>query len=296
MKLIVAAIVISPLFTSPIAAQYDAAASNNARVLAEANRLGREGQVMAARRLTDSLARNTANDANDFADILLARATFASTMVDASADYETIITRFPRTAAAKASLLRLAQRALVSADPATALSLLQRVISEHPDDASVAEAQYWRARALLDARDVTAACAANREAKIHADAVHSPLAAAIESQRLVSCGESSRIQIAPQPKMVIPKATSATGVANVTQKDVAPRREYSVQVAAFDVRRDASEMADRLKNKGLDAHVDGSVKPFRVRIGHYATYADAAKAMRDLKSRKISGFVSESNE
>jgi cell division protein FtsN len=55
-------------------------------------------------------------------------------------------------------------------------------------------------------------------------------------------------------------------------------------------------MADRLKEKGLDAHVDGSVKPFRVRIGHYETYADAAKALRDLKARKISGFVSGSNE
>ncbi len=68
---------------------------------------------------------------------------------------------------------------------------------------------------------------------------------------------------------------------------------FAVQVAAFAQRKDADAMAERLRKTGLDAHVDGTTRPFRVRIGRYPTKTDAVKALNDLKSRQISGFVTQ---
>ena len=50
-------------------------------------------------------------------------------------------------------------------------------------------------------------------------------------------------------------------------------------------------MAVKLKNKGYEARVSGTAKPFRVRIGHYATEAQANAVMRSLKAKQIDGFV-----
>lgn len=66
---------------------------------------------------------------------------------------------------------------------------------------------------------------------------------------------------------------------------------YSVQVAAYNVKSQADAMAVKLKNKGYEARVSGTAKPFRVRIGHYATEAQANAVMRSLKAKQINGFV-----
>ncbi|HUQ20075.1 MAG TPA: SPOR domain-containing protein [Gemmatimonadaceae bacterium] len=66
---------------------------------------------------------------------------------------------------------------------------------------------------------------------------------------------------------------------------------YSVQVAAYNVKSQADAMAAKLKNKGYEARVSGTTKPFRVRIGHYATEAQANAVMRSLKAKQINGFV-----
>jgi cell division septation protein DedD len=67
--------------------------------------------------------------------------------------------------------------------------------------------------------------------------------------------------------------------------------EYSVQIAAYNVKSQAQAMVTRLKKNGYEARVSGSVAPFRVRIGHYATQAQATAVMRSLKAKQINGFV-----
>ena len=66
---------------------------------------------------------------------------------------------------------------------------------------------------------------------------------------------------------------------------------FSVQVAAYNVKSQAQAMADKLKKKGYEARVSGTSAPFRVRIGHYSTQAQASAVMRSLKARQIEGFV-----
>ncbi len=67
---------------------------------------------------------------------------------------------------------------------------------------------------------------------------------------------------------------------------------YAVQVASFAVSADAERLAAGLKEKGYDgiyiadeAGPDGAVR-YRVKIGHYRTYADAQVLQARLKSRE----------
>jgi cell division septation protein DedD len=66
---------------------------------------------------------------------------------------------------------------------------------------------------------------------------------------------------------------------------------YSVQVAAYTHRAEADKLASSLSKRGYSARVDGSVAPFRVRIGRYATERDAEDALKKLKSKHMDGFV-----
>jgi cell division protein FtsN len=68
--------------------------------------------------------------------------------------------------------------------------------------------------------------------------------------------------------------------------------QYAVQVASFAVPADAERLAAGLKGKGYDGVYisdepgpDGTIR-YRVKIGHYRTYADAQALQTRLKSRE----------
>jgi cell division septation protein DedD len=66
---------------------------------------------------------------------------------------------------------------------------------------------------------------------------------------------------------------------------------YSVQVAAYSHRPEADKLTATLNKRGYSARVDGSVAPFRVRIGRYATEKEAEDALKEIKASHMDGFV-----
>ena len=68
---------------------------------------------------------------------------------------------------------------------------------------------------------------------------------------------------------------------------------YAIQVAAFGAKSPATLLATKLRGRGYNAYVDGSAAPYRVRVGHYATHAEAAAELAKMKARQIDGFVAE---
>jgi cell division protein FtsN len=66
---------------------------------------------------------------------------------------------------------------------------------------------------------------------------------------------------------------------------------YSVQVAAYTKKTEAGSLVSALRKRGYEARVDGSVAPFRVRIGRYATEKDAEGALKRIKAKHMEGFV-----
>ena len=86
---------------------------------------------------------------------------------------------------------------------------------------------------------------------------------------------------APDSAAAAPAATTPSPVA------------FSVQLAAYDFRSQATALVARLAKRGIKARVDGTAKPFRVRVGRYATREEAAAALARLKKAGQSGFVAE---
>jgi cell division protein FtsN len=66
-----------------------------------------------------------------------------------------------------------------------------------------------------------------------------------------------------------------------------------VQVAAYDTRGAADDLAEKLRGRGFDVRVWGTAAPYRVRIGRYATRGDAERELSELKSKQIVGFVAD---
>lgn len=66
---------------------------------------------------------------------------------------------------------------------------------------------------------------------------------------------------------------------------------YSVQVAAYSHRPEANKLTETLNKRGYSARVDGSVAPFRVRIGRYTTEKEAEDALKKIKASHMDGFV-----
>ena len=95
-----------------------------------------------------------------------------------------------------------------------------------------------------------------------------------------------------QPSMVKPLSRDELAAAKAASSTTTSENSgYSVQVAAYNVKKQAQAMVATLLKRGYEARVSGSSPPFRVRIGHYATEAQAEAVKRSLKAKKIEGFV-----
>jgi SPOR domain len=90
-----------------------------------------------------------------------------------------------------------------------------------------------------------------------------------------------------------PKVPKAVAEKPETKRNTPASRGsgYSVQVAAYTHKAEADKLASSLSKRGYSARVDGSVAPFRVRIGRYTTERDAGDALKKLKSKHMDGFV-----
>ncbi|MDQ3673601.1 MAG: SPOR domain-containing protein [Gemmatimonadota bacterium] len=112
------------------------------------------------------------------------------------------------------------------------------------------------------------------------------------------------VQSAPPPRMIPPTQGNDTKPSQVEQPPMERAAEisskaassttvrtWSVQVAAYNRKSEAEKLAVTLEKRGYDARVDGTVAPFRVRIGRYATAGAAESALREIKSKRMAGFV-----
>lgn len=95
---------------------------------------------------------------------------------------------------------------------------------------------------------------------------------------------------APTPKTISP-APKVTAPAPKVSAPASRPSGYSVQVAAYSHRPEADKLVSTLKTRGYEARVDGTVAPFRVRIGRYATERDAEDALKRIKAKQMEGFV-----
>jgi cell division septation protein DedD len=98
--------------------------------------------------------------------------------------------------------------------------------------------------------------------------------------------------VAAASPVPVPETTRATPpAASESRASRPPAGRFSVQVAAFNRKTQADQFAATLTRRGYSARVDGTATPFRVRIGRYATARDAEAALKEIKAKKMAGFV-----
>jgi cell division protein FtsN len=321
------------LFCATKVANAQAGARAGDPVFARAQAMVSDGNGAAGRALIDSVIAATPTGAPLYPQALFWRASLASNAADAESDYRHIVVDYPLAPQAEDALLRLAQLELARGDRDGALVHLQRIQRDYPRSKSLARASYWTARVLFEKTDVPNACAANARALAQADSGEIELRNQIQyqGQRCASVAAPQATAAAATPAVTNPEPTPtastptvpapprvvAPSQANDTKPSIvdpekAPKAaeksspkavatsasggSFSVQVAAYNHRPDADKLASSLGKRGYAARVDGTVAPFRVRIGRYATNSEAEDALKKLKSKHMDGFVARVSE
>ncbi|GLC24992.1 SPOR domain-containing protein [Roseisolibacter agri] len=302
--------------SSPVGAPY-----------ARARALVESGRGAAGRALVDSLLSAAAAGSPAYAEALWWRASLARDGASAERDLRTLAVEFPASPRAVDASLRLAQLELARGRPAEARERLERLRRDQPEGAPRARASYWLARAQLDAGDARTACTTLNEAAGSA-LPGDPVARQVVAlrRRLPGCEltvavgsggagadsgaapavapsaappaggprratDTTATPVAPNPSNAAP--TPATPVPASTPRPAAGGARWTVQLAAYDRRPDAEAMAARLVARGVEARVSGDARPFRVRVGRWATRAEAVAAQRELAGKGMRGFVTD---
>ena len=257
-----------------------------------AQRLVNDGAGPEGRAIVDSVLEQTEPGSAEEAEALFWRATLGESWDTAQRDYLRLMLEHERSPRAADAMLRLAQGELARGDREAAERYLERLAREAPSSAARGEAGLWHGRLLLERGRRTEGCALLRETRQlvasgalelvnqyeyqlrDCPAVASVGAAAVAPPRTDSLSPPPRATPVPMPAptRTPPAAETAGG--------------WSVQAAALETAAEAHALAQRLRDRGYDARVDGTTALFRVRFGRYATRAAAAAAMDAYKTKE----------
>jgi cell division septation protein DedD len=300
------AVMVTPLSAG---AQGDSAQASNDTLIVYARKLIEDGSVAQGKKILDSLLTAYGPDDARYAEALYWRAALATAAVDAERDYRRLLIEAPLSTRAEDAMLQLAQLEQARGDRRAATDHMQRFMLTYPHNPARPRVAVSLVRLLFDQGLVARGCDAlrlGREAIPQENAelrnqieFYAPRCVSLETAVVPadSAAEPERDSTTTSPPARRePAAGTATKSRPTRAETAATARSsaaafYSVQVAAYDSKEAASRMARTLVSRGLQARVDGTVRPFRVRVGKYATRADAVKAAATLKSQGINGFI-----
>lgn len=279
-------------------------------IFQHAQHLVADGRGDAGRAIVQSQLDSAPAGSPRYVEALYYRAALASTAADAEPDLRKIIIEYPLSPWTADALMRLSQLELARGDNAQAQEHLQRVVTEHPDSPSRGRADFWLGRLYFASNNAPAACARL------ADGLRSTPTAQVELRNQMDylnqrCAGVDTGQVAATPAVSAAtgaQATPGTAARSGTLRanaspPVVPTpappavrakvpagvsAAFTVQVGAYTTRRAADAMRARLAARGYAARVVGAVQPFRVRVGRYATRAQAEPV-----AKAIHGYVTE---
>lgn len=280
--------------------------------IARARAMFNEGKEAEGRKVLDSIVRVNAPDSTIYPEALYWRGALAATAADAERDYRRLLIEAPLAPRAEDAMLQLAnllqargdrrgasdhlQRFMITyannpARPRVALSLVRLLFDQGPQQQARACEALRMARDVipkenLETRNQLEYYEPRCVAEI-APAIAPESTAVADSSNAAPADTASRAASQPPSSKPAPTKPAPT----VQPSNPVPSAYYSVQVAAYQSKEPAINLANVLKERGLDARVDGSVAPFRVRVGKYLTRAEAAKSQASLKSQGQNGFI-----
>jgi cell division septation protein DedD len=233
------------------------------------------GDRAGARIVAESLLMVIPPTSLQYADVLYWRAFTSANAADAERDYLRVTVEYPLTRRAADALLNLALLEYARNNRTAARRHFDQLLREHSSDPAVAKASYWSARISLEDGDVTHGCAALATAR---------RAASSEDVELLNQIEYQQSRCAAETTDSVTRADTSHSAPAESAGTAPPRKqEFSIQIASYTKRTDATALAGQLKGQGLPSRVVGSNAPFRVRIGRYATKEEAMHNLASLK-------------
>jgi hypothetical protein len=239
------------------------------------------GDRSSARVLTDSLVAAMPPESSRLADVFYWRAQSATSAADAERDYLRIAIEHPFTSRAPDALLALGQLELARGDRISARRRFDRALRDYPRGRHVVRASLWSGRLALEERDYIPGCATLNAAR----PLVGPDEIEVRNQFDYYISQCERAPVADTTTTPPPNA----GPAPATEGGA----HFSVQVAAYSAKREATATATRLRERGFDVRVVGERAPFRVRIGRYPTRAAAMAALARMRTARVDGIVVE---
>lgn len=286
---------------------------------ARARALVISGQTAAGRKIVDSIFAATPVGTTAYGDALYGRAMVAPTAAAAAQDYRRIVVEYPLSMHAGDALLQLAQIERSEGDRASAIGHLERFLRENPASSKRARTGLWLAQLYFEQNEDLNACGILDEARnaipsgdvelenqmnfyrprcdAAAARARADSVARADSLRADSVARADSIRNAERRARARARTEPASKSAPTsTRSSASSTGAYSVQVGAFATAAEAEKVVARLHARGLEARVDGTRKPFRVRIGRYKTRGEATAALTRLKKAGINGFVTSLDE
>lgn len=265
-----------PILAALLMAVAGRAGAQDNQAIREAVRLAGDGRGDEARRIVGAeLSRARPGEA-PYIEALYWRARLTAVGDSAERDLRRIAIEYPTSRWAPDALLQLTQLAMAAGNPVSAFALAERLRSDYPDSDLRPQAAFWAGRAAFDLGEARAACALLDSARTEA-------AADVEFMNRVAFYRS-RCSAAPTRTDTARATPAPSPQPAAAQPATAPAGHFTVQVAAVRTDREEQGVLRALRASGFEGRVVTGADAFRrIRVGGYATEAEALSAARRLR-------------
>jgi cell division septation protein DedD len=283
--------------------------------LAQGVRLAQEGLGDSARGVVERVVQATDPSDTLYPQALYARAAVAANAQDMRRDLQRIAVEYSSSSWADDALVRLAQLDFASAELEGAARELERLRLDYPSSPLFPQASFWAARVYFDLRKPASACRwlaeglprvgndvelrnqlvyydqrcagvaldtaggqADRRAGGPADGRTGGQAGAADSTNVATAAA------APTDTTLRSEAESLSARPPV-RLPASRRSAFTIQIAAVNTRAAADSIAKRVTKAGFDPAVATEKGLFKIRVGRYATRAEAQTALPRVRAR-----------
>jgi cell division septation protein DedD len=280
--------------------------------LAQGVRLAQEGLGDSARTVVQGVVDATNPVDTLYPQALYTRAVVGANPQDIRRDLQRVAVEYPNSSWADDALLRLAQLDYATRELDAASRDLERLRLDYASSPLYPQASFWAARVYFDLRKPSSACRWVAEGlprvrndvelrnqldyykdrcvgvaldTASADTSGKAVATIPPDSGKVASPPSEAADTTPHPAADTTRRPAADTAAKARTSSASTKPSYRIQVAAVNTRAAADSIARRTKAAGFESVVASEKGLFKVRVGRYATRAEAQAALPGIRSK-----------
>ena len=239
--------------------------------LVEALRLAQSGQVDSGRAIIRRLLATLPPTDSVYPEALLAAAKIAPDAQTVATNLNRIVVEYGASAWADDALLLLTQLYFAQRDPMQTIQAAERLNRDYPDSPLRPRANFSAARAYFELKNEARGC----------ELIQQAIAGAGDDVEFKNQVNFYAARCSPTST-----TTTSTTQGGGAQTADTTTKTWAVQVLAVKSAAQVDDMLTRLRVMGFESRVmRDSTGFFKVRVGHYATRAEAQRAQQRLRSK-----------